>query len=62
MAGTVAGPGIDDGSARYEAAVGKEVVLVEHEAFKVQFLRQLNLLEDLLVVDVVRRVAVRVIG
>src|ERR1041384_2313185 len=43
-------------------AVAQEVVLVEHETFPAQLLRELDLLEDLRVIFVVRRIELRKIG
>ena len=45
-----------------EAAVAQEMVLVEHEALEPQLLGQLDLLQHLPVVDLVRRIDVRVVG
>ena len=45
-----------------ESTVTQEMVLVEHETFPAQLFRQLDLLQNLLIVDVVGRVAIRKVG
>ena len=45
-----------------ESAVAQEVMLVEHETFPTQLFGQLDLLEDLLVINVVGRIELRVIS
>jgi hypothetical protein len=49
-------------SSAHEPAIAEEVMLVEHETFPAQLFGELDLLQDLLIVNVVRWVEIGVIG
>jgi hypothetical protein len=46
----------------HEPAIAEEVMLVEHETFPAQLFGELDLLQDLLIVNVVRWVEIGIIG